>query len=172
MKKQITSIQTEYQGRLFRSRLEARWAVFFDSLGLHWDYEPEGFDIGGKYYLPDFYLNELDCWVEIKATKENEDLHWEKIIKVSEITDSQRCVLLAGPMKFIEHKEIWYQYEDDYCFIECPMCMKIGLGYGFRDIDCEHYFKDYNNHSLRLHKASVAALSARFEHGEKGAMIY
>jgi hypothetical protein len=33
------SIQTRYSGRYFRSRLEARWAVFFDALGLKWDYE-------------------------------------------------------------------------------------------------------------------------------------
>lgn len=29
---QFTAIQTEYNGYLFRSRLEARWAVFFDAL--------------------------------------------------------------------------------------------------------------------------------------------
>ena len=28
-----------------RSRLEARWAVFFDTAGIAWQYEPEGFDL-------------------------------------------------------------------------------------------------------------------------------
>lgn len=32
----ITPIQTRYAGCLFRSRLEARWAVFFDHLGIRW----------------------------------------------------------------------------------------------------------------------------------------
>ena len=41
----IKAIETEYKGYRFRSRLEARWAVFFDALGLKWDYEPEGFDL-------------------------------------------------------------------------------------------------------------------------------
>lgn len=50
----MKAIETAYGGYLFRSRLEARWAVFFDSLGLQWDYEPEGFELKSGRYLPDF----------------------------------------------------------------------------------------------------------------------
>ena len=32
----LKPIQTEYGGFLFRSRLEARWAVFFDACGVDW----------------------------------------------------------------------------------------------------------------------------------------
>lgn len=64
----IKAIQTQYKGYHFRSRLEARWAVFFDALGLEWEYEPEGFELGdGVYYLPDFYLPKLKAWVEVKG---------------------------------------------------------------------------------------------------------
>lgn len=53
-------IETEYKGYRFRSRLEARWAVFFDACGVKWEYEPEGFDLGdGIYYLPDFLLHDI-----------------------------------------------------------------------------------------------------------------
>ena len=53
-------IQTEYKGYLFRSRLEARWAVFFDACGVDWEYEPEGYDLGnGIHYLPDFLLHKV-----------------------------------------------------------------------------------------------------------------
>jgi hypothetical protein len=41
---------------LFRSRLEARWAVFFDTLRIKYAYEPEGFALQGGNYLPDFYI--------------------------------------------------------------------------------------------------------------------
>ena len=44
---QIKAIETVYKGYKFRSRLEARWAVFFDALGVEWEYEPEGFELGG-----------------------------------------------------------------------------------------------------------------------------
>lgn len=51
----IKPIETYYNGYRFRSRLEARWAVFLDALGVEYEYEPEGFELpSGKRYLPDF----------------------------------------------------------------------------------------------------------------------
>lgn len=41
-----------YKGTLFRSRIEARWACFFDLIGWPWAYEP----IDGDWYLADFIL--------------------------------------------------------------------------------------------------------------------
>jgi len=67
----IKAIQTGYNGYLFRSRLEARWAVFFDTLGIEYQYEPEGFDLDGTWYLPDFWLPFKQSWVEIKPTIPN-----------------------------------------------------------------------------------------------------
>lgn len=75
---QVAAIQTYYKGYHFRSRLEARWAVFFDSMGIEYQYEPEGFekildwdDDKSKHeivrYLPDFYLPESGTWVEVKG---------------------------------------------------------------------------------------------------------
>lgn len=64
------AITTRYKGCNFRSRLEARWGVFFDHLGIRWDYEPEGFELGnGLRYLPDFWLPDFNLWVEIKPTE-------------------------------------------------------------------------------------------------------
>jgi nucleoside 2-deoxyribosyltransferase len=62
-------IQTRYGGHFFRSRLEARWAKFFDVLGVKFNYEPEGFEFpGGTRYLPDFYLPETDTYIEVKPS--------------------------------------------------------------------------------------------------------
>lgn len=75
----MKAIETEYAGCRFRSRLEARWAVFFDSAGIEWKYEPEGFrrwlssDADGESfisYLPDFYLPDTNTWVEVKGSDE------------------------------------------------------------------------------------------------------
>ena len=64
---EIKAIETVYNGYRFRSRLEARWAVFFDQAGIPYQYEPEGFDLEELgYYLPDFYLPWFDAYVEIK----------------------------------------------------------------------------------------------------------
>lgn len=64
----LKAIETIYAGHRFRSRLEARWAVFYDALGIPWNYEKEGYDLGpAGLYLPDFWLPEQKCWVEIKG---------------------------------------------------------------------------------------------------------
>lgn len=64
----IKPIETFYNGYRFRSRLEARWAVFFDHCGIKYEYEPEGFALSdGEKYLPDFYLPEQDTYVEVKG---------------------------------------------------------------------------------------------------------
>jgi hypothetical protein len=67
----IKAIQTEYNGIKFRSRLEAKWAVFFDTAKIRYEYEPEGYETeeGGKY-LPDFYLPDFDLYVEVKRDTE------------------------------------------------------------------------------------------------------
>ena len=61
-------IETRYKGYRFRSRLEARWAVFFDALGIAWEYEKEGYTLAdGTKYLPDFWLPEQGWWWEVKG---------------------------------------------------------------------------------------------------------
>lgn len=79
---EIKAIETVYNGHRFRSRLEARWAVFFDALMIKWEYEPEGYKTPDGNYLPDFLLP--DAWVrssvqgvffEVKPPG-HEDMHW------------------------------------------------------------------------------------------------
>ncbi len=88
-------IETVYKGYRFRSRLEARWAIFFDALGIEWEYEPEGFELDdGTYYLPDFKITSPVrtrypspdtipyIWVEVKGVSYGEDItdyNWHKI---------------------------------------------------------------------------------------------
>lgn len=65
--REIRPIPTRHAGVTFRSRLEARWARFFDALGLRWEYEPQGFQLpSGDCYLPDFWLPGICCYVEVK----------------------------------------------------------------------------------------------------------
>jgi hypothetical protein len=61
----MKAIQTYYNGYRFRSRLEARWAVFFDALGIPYRYELQGYDVGVAY-LPDFYLPANSLYFEVK----------------------------------------------------------------------------------------------------------
>jgi hypothetical protein len=76
------AIETHHNGYRFRSRLEARWAVFFDALGIRYEYEKEGFDLedAGRY-LPDFWLPDLSLWLEVKGG----DPSWDEVRKAQEL---------------------------------------------------------------------------------------
>lgn len=80
----IKAIETVYSGYRFRSRLEARWAVFFDAIGVEYHYEPEGFDLQGTWYLPDFYIPTWDSFVEIKGSRK----------QLCNASDIRKCRLL------------------------------------------------------------------------------
>ena len=82
--KDIKALPAYYNGIKFRSRLEARWAIFFDELGLTWEYEPEGFELENNCkYLPDFLIKDLhgrftgDLYIEVKGNIANCD--WNKL---------------------------------------------------------------------------------------------
>lgn len=100
----ISAIPTYYAGYHFRSRLEARWAVFFDHMGIPWLYEPEGFTLAGKGYLPDFYLPECGTWCEVKGSLQGLDLGFlglaaKHLPLLSEPTGEQGPrLLLLGPI--------------------------------------------------------------------------
>lgn len=90
----IKPIETIYNGYRFRSRLEARWAVFFDAAGIKYQYEQEGFcvsdfDRQSLYYLPDFYFPDQGIYGEVKGRlfteQEKEKMAW--------------CIDYCGPLK-------------------------------------------------------------------------
>lgn len=62
----MEAIKVKYKGVQYRSKLEARWAVFFDNYGLRFEYEPTTFRLKSGLYCPDFYLIDLACYVEVK----------------------------------------------------------------------------------------------------------
>lgn len=63
------SLLTRVGGQHFRSETEARWSLYFKSRGIVNHYEPRRFEIDGVRYVPDFYLDEFDLYVEVKPTE-------------------------------------------------------------------------------------------------------
>lgn len=166
----MKAIQTSYKGYRFRSRLEARWAVFFDALGLRWEYETEGFDLGtAGWYLPDFKVfGERDpVWVEIKPFEgTGHDTKIRALVKQS----GQGGVLCEGepslrPLTTFDMLEGELQIErgifanDKYS----PVFYAI-LGAGPDGALTQRDWVDFD----RLQYAVNAARSARFEFGESG----
>lgn len=137
----IKPIETYYNGYYFRSRLEARWAVFFDAAEIKYQYEPEGFELSdGTRYLPDFYLPEVEgrcgkgLWVDVKSGREEEDLS-----KVERFALEVAQIAVLYPFDG-DHENIYYYHHcdydsnDPYCemtlgesdsgfyFVKCPQC--------------------------------------------------
>lgn len=66
----IPAKSTLYGHCTFRSQLEARWALFFETLGIRYRYEPKRFWLRPDLsYLPDFWLIDHRCFIEIKGEK-------------------------------------------------------------------------------------------------------
>jgi hypothetical protein len=91
----IQAIETEFKGIMFRSRNEAKWAVFFETLGIRWEYEPQGYEVGVRKvrYLPDFYIPIWDKFIETKPLR---------ALEVSEIEKAGLLVQYTGkPLLFL-----------------------------------------------------------------------
>lgn len=132
----MKAIETQYKGYRFRSRLEARWAVFFDALGLDWEYEPEGFDLGpAGWYLPDFRMRTpggQNIWYEIKPSSVTSDPKFDAFEKAchSDGGDGGNwAFMLSGdPVDFIHLNDNAREIG------VCPRCGAIGQpAYGYGD---------------------------------------
>lgn len=174
----IAPIETIYKGYRFRSRLEARWAVFFDALGVKYEYEKEGFDIDGTWYLPDFYLPEMDIFVEIKP-----DLQSYSSLLQSLADQTNKTVLnVCGVPYYGEYEIISYSPGDDEIF-SCVFA-EDRRNEGFYWIINSDYttgrmiskikeqYQDHERYPMKdtdnLKQAYLKARQARFEYGEKG----
>lgn len=67
------SVPQRYAGILFRSTNEARYAKFFDQLGLKWEWEPRGVSTDSEWYRPDFLIFAAtgSIWAECKFADED-----------------------------------------------------------------------------------------------------
>jgi hypothetical protein len=168
---EIKAISTAYKGYLMRSRLEARWAIFFDALNIKWEYEPEGFKFDGVRYLPDFYLPTFDggMFVEVKFkfTKE-EDIKCMKLC-----LHTQKKVMLAEGIpseKVIEYYDYYNAFANKYDghpnFDKAAYENRMWACPGW--IYLEEYQQDIYPEYF---DAIKAARSARFEHNYKDQII-
>ncbi len=185
----IKAIETVYNGYRFRSRLKARWAVFFDSLGIQYEYEPEGFDLGDAgWYLPDFWLSTFDgglyCAVKFAGGDFSKALEFAKlkdiwicegvpdaaIYKTACMLDYPDC-----PPEIVYSCGIpnWNQAhgENRMYWLPCELAGQGGCG-GVCGDDyhpvpiSKELLAEYENDHVSL--AITAARQARFEHGQVG----
>jgi hypothetical protein len=181
----IRPIETRYRGHRFRSRLEARWAVFFDAAGIEWRYEAEGFDVNGRRYLPDFWLPKLESFVEIKPDEESAKAA-EPLLRELVCATGHRAILIAGipfvdaPPKIIRIEPSAGDSGETFVFNDhwrqCSLCNRVKLNYSNKC--CSDSFPGIevlwkegllpDERGPRVEHAMRQAQGARFEHGENG----
>ena len=160
---EIKAIETVYGGYRFRSRLEARWAVFFDALGIKYEYEKEGFDLGELgWYLPDFFLPESRWFIEVKGSLEDKDgIAKARYLDNYPPEDKNGDLVAWGCRIFTDIEYIKPANPDGYCI---PDMQYSGPIENYKSIMPESRYitdEEFNN-------AVTKARQARFEHGEKG----
>lgn len=192
----IKPIETCYNGYRFRSRLEARWAVFFNAINADWEYEPEGFVLkDGTYYLPDFRLrnvrgrginhtmlektvNDGEIYVEIKGILTDEDLHKIElfpfpIIIFGQIPD-EKLVTSYYDGKYCSWWEFDFSKDNNEHFYNLEFSEgdyywtePVAAKDGGLVLDYPDDCYDFTDNELTK-KAYRKARQARFEHGECG----
>lgn len=131
---------TYYSGQFFRSKLEARWAYFFNLVGVKYTYEPKKFYLKDikKAYIPDFYLKDLDIYLEVKGDLFTEyfditnPLAFEKINSFRKLhpivtfigsLGEQESFALSGMFNSAHHDSIGVKFN------QCFECFAVSLSY-------------------------------------------
>jgi hypothetical protein len=177
----VRSIETRYRGYRFRSRTEARWAVFMDAIGVEWQYEAEGFNVNGIYFLPDFWLPQLKTFVEIKPDEKSAEAA-EPVLR--DLVNAQNChgIIITGAPN--ADGPSWPQERivdaraDGliHRWAECIFCHHVWLENVDSACDCPAgvelltHFESMGSvpSRLRIDHALGEAQRARFEHSEGG----
>jgi hypothetical protein len=187
----VRAITTHYAGCRFRSRLEARWAVFFDELAIPWEYEVQGFVVEGTPYLPDFWLPYLNLYYEVKPEALLSDYR-DRLALLAE-GGKRRVVMASGniprpdtfypgtadrnPGFFMETYYPDGNLDESHAWCRCDGCGVTGieyLGYADRLLGCGCDFAEQEDprragaYHPDILRAYETARSRRFEHGENG----
>lgn len=89
-------VKTHYNGIIFRSSLEARWAVFFDNYGIDYEYLLEAIVLNnGSRYLPDFFIRSMGIYADVKLDK-GYSLSELKIIEAFALDCDNNLLLIMG----------------------------------------------------------------------------
>lgn len=98
----MKALQATYNGQKYRSRTEAKWALFYRTVGIEYDYELEALDLDGLTYVPDFFLHPFRAWNEIKGEIINDQaglLMLEKCTRLARQSNRPVILNFRDPLK-------------------------------------------------------------------------
>ena len=128
--------EINWNGYRMRSKIEAKWALFFENISVEYFYEPDTIALertDGKItnYLPDYFLPEIGCYIEIKLDKCPTE------------QECSKCYMLAvqtGKDVFLFYEELGKKNMNGYKYYattgaflpqmrwcQCPRCSAFGI---------------------------------------------
>ncbi len=145
----IPAIETTYSGIRFRSRLEARFAVFFDVLGLPYNYEPDKYQTQHGRYIPDFFIPGIEdgVFIEVKGSYPDEEALGKADV-LEEITGKYVYVFYGSEFKTGLHNNGERRARAFFC--QCPLCGAISIaGECNRKYGIIEWVHNSTNHACR-----------------------
>jgi hypothetical protein len=157
--------ETIYDGIRYRSRQHARWAVFFDILGLEHLYEPQAFKVESAVHSPTFLLpgigndiHTLDLtipgvFIDVPVVPPtNPELEVAKTI--SSYTDRNLCIFHGTAMTVgLEWWPTVLEKPRPCFFSQCPFCGRFGVSStGLEDGQREGWANVHGHASMEEHQ--------------------
>ena len=127
--------EINWNGYRMRSKIEAKWALFFETISVQYFYEPDTIALkrGDKIvnYLPDYFLPNFECYIEIKL---------DKCPTVDECSKCHMLAVQTGKDVFLFYEELGKKHTNGYMykgttgaflpqmrFVQCPRCSAFGI---------------------------------------------
>lgn len=142
----IAAKPTLYAGTRFRSRLEARWARFFEAIGREWVYEPHVPELAGMQYQPDFLTSKsfgegltlIEVKPEVDAAETVRLMREERWHQIANLTKANFVLLFGSPGEWLEGKLVgsghfgglWLPDVEVVSYVEfaeCLTCLRVNL---------------------------------------------
>lgn len=95
----------------FHSDVEAQWSIFFDAMGIKYEYEKDTFQLDGASFIPDFWLPQVNMWADVKPSRHSKE-DTRNCQRLANIT-GKRCLLLEGPPDFRSYWGLAPEQEED-----------------------------------------------------------
>lgn len=133
----LKPVEVWYQGKKYRSKMEARWRIVLDGIAWPVEYEHETYETSAGWYIPDFDIGQQQFFLEVKG-KPQEGRDKARALAVK----AWRPVVIArGNPRFVR----WDDSDDDEpqldlylptesgvfetaaFLLECERCHRVGI---------------------------------------------
>lgn len=93
-------IETLYRGERFRSRLAARWAVYFYALEIQYEYVSAETTLpSGARFLPDFLLEQVGLHVSVRVSRKISLPDLRAVVEFAVDEDNPLLLIVGNPLQ-------------------------------------------------------------------------